>query len=222
MIYCALILAVSIGTIAGYSYFKNTLNFAGIFSLNHLRVIESILSIIILDRLFYYLQMLDAVSPLITMINVIFQDITWFMVVIGVTLFAFSVSFYLIGLNQLDEGMAVADVPYSTIVGSIEFIYNIIYTQWGNNDFNYILWFYFVLANFIFVIHFLNMLIAIMGNTFDRINEVKEKMTLRQHLTFILTNWSMDPIKNKEQISYLICAFLRTNDANDDEAINEV
>ena len=87
---------------------------------------------------------------------------------------------------------------------------------------NYILWTYFILANFIFVIHFLNMLIAIMGNTFDRINEIKEKMTVRQHLTFILTNWSMDPIENKDQISYLICAFLRTNDSGDDEALNDV
>jgi len=78
---------------------------------------------------------------------------------------------------------------------------------------NYILWGYFILSNFIFVIHFLNMLIAIMGNTFDRINEVREKMTLRQHLTFILTNWSMDPIQNNDQISYLICAFLIQNEA---------
>jgi len=66
------------------------------------------------------------------------------------------------------------------------------------------------------------MLIAIMGNTFDRINEVREKMTLRQHLTFILTNWSMDPIQNKDQISYLICAFLRQNEAAGDQALDEV
>jgi hypothetical protein len=32
----------------------------------------------------------------------------------------------------------------------------------------------------------------------------------------------MDPIENKNQISYLICAFLRTNDSADDEAINDV
>ena len=66
------------------------------------------------------------------------------------------------------------------------------------------------------------MLIAIMGATFDRINEIREKMTLRQHLTFILTNWSMQPIEDKDQISYLICAFLRTNDSADDEALNDV
>ena len=58
------------------------------------------------------------------------------------------------------------------------------------------------------------MLIAIMGNTFARINDVRDKMTLRAHLTFILTNWSMDPIKNKESISYLICAFLRKDEVD--------
>ena len=99
IIYINLILAVSFGTIANYDFFKNTLNWGNIFSINHLRVIESILSVIILDRLFYYLQMVDAVSPLITMINVIFTDITWFMLVIVVTGFSFAVSFYLIGLN---------------------------------------------------------------------------------------------------------------------------
>ena len=99
IIYINLILAVSFGTIANYDFFKNTLNWGNIFDVSHLRVIESILSIIILDRLFYYLQMVDAVSPLITMINVIFTDITWFMLVIIVTGFSFAVSFYMIGLN---------------------------------------------------------------------------------------------------------------------------
>jgi len=55
ILYCILILTVSCGTILNYPYFKNILGWGEIFSVMKLRVIESFLSILILDRLFYYL-----------------------------------------------------------------------------------------------------------------------------------------------------------------------
>jgi len=43
----------------------------------------------------------------------------------------------------------------------------------GNGSQALILWVFFMLASFLLVIHFLNMLIAIMGETFSQNNETK-------------------------------------------------
>lgn len=63
---------------------------------------QSILCITIFGKLLYYLQLLDEVAPLIKIINAIFYDIRWFMLVFLVTIFAFSQSFYLLGKSQLE------------------------------------------------------------------------------------------------------------------------
>jgi hypothetical protein len=53
--------------------------------------------------------MVDSVSPLITMIYVIMEDITWFMIILVTTMFAFGVSFFVIGLNQIDFDLSDSD-----------------------------------------------------------------------------------------------------------------
>jgi hypothetical protein len=70
------------------------------------------------------------------------------------------------------------------------------------------------------MIHLLNFLIAIMGQTFSDNNDVKELDTLRSHLRFVLSNWWMDPIPNKERTQYLITAFLK--EGEDDEGDNDI
>lgn len=55
-------------------------------------------------------------------------------------------------------------------------------------------------------IHMLNMLIAIMGNSFDKNNSEKEARKNISQLQFVVENWWIDPIKNKEKIVYIIAA----------------
>ena len=46
---------------------------------------------------------------------------------------------------------------------------------------------------FIFMIHLMNMLIAIMGNTYTVRNEVIEELKYKDHLRFVLDNWFLLP-----------------------------
>ena len=48
-----------------------------------------------------------------------------------------------------------------------------------------------------------------MGQTFSDNNDVKEKDALRSHLRFVLSNWWMNPIPEKDKTIYLITAFLK-------------
>jgi hypothetical protein len=63
---------------------------------------------------------------------------------------------------------------------------------------------------------FLNMLIAIMGNTFSERSQRQKEIMLRDHLNFIVDNWHLSSlaISNKKKIKYIITAF-RANIENE-------
>ena len=80
-----------------------------------------------------------------------------------------------------------------------------------------ILWLLFVLMSFILAVHLLNMLIAIMGETFASNKEDEKPNRVREHLRFILYNWPLDPLKDQKesgQINYLISAMLKDDFKN--------
>ena len=90
-----------------------------------------------------------------------------------------------------------------------------------------ILWVLFAFSTFAIIIHLLNMLVAIMGNTFSHNSEIKEKVLLRSKLKFTMDNWW---IKNaiakdearEQKISYLICALFNEEDEDDVEILKDV
>lgn len=65
-----------------------------------LRILEAILSIVIVLKMLYFMQLIDQIAPLVYVIFRIFYDIAWFMVVFIMILFANSTAFYLVGQNQ--------------------------------------------------------------------------------------------------------------------------
>ena len=76
--------------------------------------------------------------------------------------------------------------------------------------------------SFFMCIHMLNMLIAIMGETFASNNETKKMQNLRSHLRFVMDNWWIDPIKDKHKIKYLITAFLKDDAEDEIEILSEL
>jgi len=71
------------------------------------------------------------------------------------------------------------NLPYSTIKGGFLYIYNMVLGSSGDGSFYYgvhkteyiILYTLFMMASFMIMIHLLNMLIVIMGNTQSELNE---------------------------------------------------
>jgi len=70
------------------------------FDENNLRIIESMLSLVIIIKLLYFMQLIDDIAPLVNIILLIARDIGWFILLLVISMFAFSMSFYLIGKNQ--------------------------------------------------------------------------------------------------------------------------
>lgn len=61
---------------------------------------QAILSITIWVKAMYFLQLIDAVAPLIKIISRIFFEIGYFIIVMLIVIFAFANAIYLIGINQ--------------------------------------------------------------------------------------------------------------------------
>lgn len=67
------------------------------------------------------------------------------------------------------------------------------------------------------------MLIAIMGETFGKVNEIKHQQTIRNHLRFVMDNQWRDPLGDqRSQITYLIAAFHSIDDNDDNELLNSL
>ena len=149
-----------------------------------------------------------------------------------VVLAAFANAFYLMGKNQVqfDEIEDKDDYPiYYEIRGAFQYIYLLSLGEIFADDDNFskgnkqqqgYLWVLFILATFVIIVTMMNMLIAIMGDTFVKSSEVAEQNTNREHLQFVMDHWYMQP--HTQQLNYLIAAFLIEEVDEDVEILEEL
>lgn len=64
---------------------------------------QSILSILIILKLVYFMQLIDEIAPLVNIIIKIFKEIYYFCMILFVIIIAFSHAFQQIGRNQADR-----------------------------------------------------------------------------------------------------------------------
>ena len=78
----------------------------------------------------------------------------------------------------------------------------------------------FITSSFVILIHLLNMLIAIMCDTFIKNQEVEEQLLLKGKLKFIVDNWYMNKIalgKDKKRIKFIITALISETIKDEEE-----
>jgi len=78
---------------------------------------------------------------------------------------------------------------YFTMIGAIKHVFLLSLGEFsldeydkGDGEITPYLWVLFVVSSFLLQIHFLNMLIAIMGETFSKNNEINERARVKSHL----------------------------------------
>jgi hypothetical protein len=113
---------------------------------------------------------------------------------------------------------------YATLLGSIDHViqsslggfvtdqyYANAENHWHNPMTKYI-YPLFLLLVFCECILLLNLLIAVMNDSFLNNNEVVESTKRQQQLEFVVDNWWIDPIQDKKNIVYLVAAFSMDNE----------
>lgn len=211
------------------------------------RILCSFSMICFLVKTFYYLKLVDQIAPIIDIIIRIIFDIKWFLLVFVLSIAAFSISFFLLGNNQIDYDIADEECPEGEDCSTIDLkgaALGITYAQmkpafwfgWyltnggepetfdiGEASQSMYLYGIYVGFQFLMQIHLLNMLIAYMGETFSTNNEKGEQIKVKDHLSFVLDNWYLKEFSlgNVKNIKYIIAA-LPVQDAEEDDGIGQL
>ena len=159
------------------------------------------------------------ISPLVAIIFKVFADIKHFLMVLIIVVVGFALSFELIARNQIEfDSIEEDDYPgYDGFIPGLKYVY---LTSLGENDNEsfevgenpkniMILWILYALLTFMVCIHLLNMLIAIMGETFGENKESEKPNRIRDHLRFVIFNWALDPLEDQildGSVNYLVSA----------------
>ena len=133
-------------------------------------------------KLFYLLRIFFKTAFLVRMILEILYDMKWFIFVMALAVGAFAHCFFILALNKSATQLNFVNNS---------FFYAIIYTyqmgmgNWNVADFEqtyypFIGYIVFVLATIVILIVLLNMLIAIMADTFTRVQESSESSMLKE------------------------------------------
>lgn len=145
------------------------------------------------------------------------------MAVFVIALIAFTNAFYLIGRNQLSYTQEGEEAPsYSSLIGAAHHVYTSSLGEFDteayfDNDMSPVLALLFICLSFFMCIHLLNMLIAIMGESFSQNSKVAQAEIKISQLAFVVDNWWINPIDEKEKIVYLVAAFSIQDDDDEEE-----
>ena len=187
----------------GFSYFIDIWNMIDIGSLclnavyvfgeitngishEQLQVIGSIAIFLMWFKLFYWMRLFKPFSAFIRMITEIIKDIQVFLVMLIIALSAFANIIFLLNINRIEEN---GDPLYENLIGFAPLDAMIHAYLMGLGDFNKdtyssgnarVVWIMFILATIIVSLIFMNLLIAIMGESFSRITAIMQQSTLKE------------------------------------------
>lgn len=138
-------------------------------------------------RVFYLLRVFDSTAYLVSMISAIIQDMVYFMYALIITMLAFGNAYFILGRNSEDENFAGKDIwdawIYSVRTGLGDFNTD----GFGTSD-EVLIWIIWFINTIIIVIILLNLVIAIMGDTFGRVQETQEATKLQEFANIMREN----------------------------------
>lgn len=129
-------------------------------------------------RFLYFFRLIDQTAPLIRMIWQIIYDIRAFIFIFILIILAFANGFWVLSKNQiaLSKDADPSELPYYTYRLSVLYVFLTAVGEYGVDNYslgveeeNY-LWALFILTVFFLSIVLLNMLIAIMGQSYERVS----------------------------------------------------
>mgnify|MGYP001578288496 CR=1 FL=1 len=173
-------------------------------NIDAIRPIAAMGVIILWIKLFYFLRVFETTSRLIRMIMEIVNDMKNFLIVLVIGILGFANGFYIISQNQVNTEAPFAGETFSK---AVIYTYRLTLGDFATDDFYnltgidvVIVWIMFIFASLFVVIVLLNLLIAMMGDTFGRVLENITNLTIREKVLLISENEALfnrsDKFKN--------------------------
>lgn len=164
------------------------MNYAGA-SFQDTNRVAAISVLVLYFKLFYFLRIFFSTAYLVRMIIEIMLDMKFFITVLMIACIAFANAFYILGRkSDPDSGNLAGDNVADAFIFSFKMGLGDFNTDGFNTDDEELLWIFFLLNTLIIMIILLNLIIAIMGDTFDKVQETQENSMLRELTNMIREN----------------------------------
>jgi ABC-type multidrug transport system fused ATPase/permease subunit len=145
--------------------------------------------LVIWFRFFYLLRVISTTAYLIRMILEIIWDMKWFTLALFIAICAFGNSLYVIGRNA-DDNLAGTNLLYGFI-----YSYKLGFGDFDTDNFagyrksdEGIIWGLWLIDTVVILIILLNLVIAIMGDTYDNVTETQEAAKLQEFCQMMREN----------------------------------
>ncbi|CDW79229.1 wd-40 repeat protein [Stylonychia lemnae] len=173
-----------------------------------IRPFMAVCNLIFYMRFFYFLRIFDSSAPIVRTINEITKSIRYFIYVFLLAIVGFGSSFQILSNNNdignqdarfVDSFIGAFMHQYRMALGDFQLdAFSIQY----NVTLVYIL---FILSSLFSTVILLNMLVALMGESYDRVNSTLENHRVREHLQLIVENeFLINRKKQYKDVKYLI------------------
>ena len=144
-------------------------------------------------KLGYWFRLFSATSFYVRLITETVADISTFMIMLSTCIFAFANCLYILNLWRLEQPEPAPlfdEALDSDVLNALLNQYMLALGEFQTENFSDqpnsgLVWVLFIAATFITQITILNMLIAIMGDTFGKVTEVKEQSGLREKIKIL-------------------------------------
>ena len=180
-------------------------------------------------KVFDWLKLFSTTSFFVKLITETLIDIQHFIMIFFVAIFMFGVPMFILGMNS----PADAEAPLIDEVFGSGWFFNSFYNQYmlslgefamdGFGDSPQVILCYvlFLLATFITQITFLNMLVAIMGDSYSKVMEAKDRYGLQTRIDIMVnyTSLILDEDRDEDDRTYLF--IVKPKNEGDEEAGGE-
>ena len=173
-------------------------------------VLQAVLSLIIWLKLLYFLRIYKSFGYYIRLIVDVIIDMKYFLSLLLLTFIAFGDSF-----RQISSSNGSGeDFIGGTILTAIAFVYRMVLGDFDTNAFGSVavayVWILFFLCTLFNMIIMMNLLIAIISESFAEVNSVKEQASFREQADIIAENTYLIPMDRQKEYcasyKYLLCA----------------
>jgi hypothetical protein len=176
-------------------------------------------------RFLYFFRILDNTAPFIRMISQILYDMRAFVFIFVLIILGFANGFYVLAKNQMatiktEDGDP--EIPYMTYGQSIIYVYMTSIGEYGTDSYTKgedmgLLWAFFIFTTFFLSLVMLNMLIAMMGQSYEKVSEVALASMLKERMLLIMENYFLIRSNTFRKAKYLI-SFSPVQQTGEDEA----
>lgn len=145
-----------------------------VFKVHNVRTIGSVTCFLLWIKMFYWMRLFKKTAYFVKLITSTLYDIRTFFYMILIIVLAFANFYYVINYNTSGDDSYVDHKLDVSSLDSFLYVYMLALGEFSTDNYNngpnkVICWFMFMLASFLIVVVFMNMLIAIMGDTYAHV-----------------------------------------------------